>query len=299
METFSLEHGCISMSYCSSFHITTYFKMIRYKIFMKVWMTLRACLGLRFRASKELLGSKKYFQRKNGSVGFLLTKYFLSSQTLKHAFSHKLEFQAIDQMHMKWKRRAAVLFNENNNIAKNIQNSSHIYNITDIYTNFFSCLAPPPWIWELVSPIACLWKLHIAVSLIFLLISIYNLVLWRVKERKRDESLKFLATKIMTKRSCLYIERKKKTYHGEFMDWKWEREPRIENESEFLAFCLLIERERRKYEQERRKYEWGRYGLSGFFYFAFFFFFFDVSKVCLFCIFTCSTSLHMYRSHIT
>jgi hypothetical protein len=62
-----------------------------------------------------------------GCLGFFLTKCFLSSQTLKHTFSHKLGFEAFDQTHFKWKRRAAVLFNENNNVAKNIQNISQIY----------------------------------------------------------------------------------------------------------------------------------------------------------------------------
>ena len=56
---------------------------------------------------------------------------------LKHVFSYKLEFEAFDQTHMKWKRSTAIFFNENNIIAKNIQNISHIYNIADIYTKFF------------------------------------------------------------------------------------------------------------------------------------------------------------------
>jgi hypothetical protein len=42
----------------------------------------------------------------------------------------------------------------------------------------------------------------------FLFLFLYNLVLLRVKERNRDEGLKFLATKFMTKRSCLHSKKK-------------------------------------------------------------------------------------------
>ena len=54
---------------------------------------------------------------------------------LKSAFSHKLKFEAFEKMHFKQKRRAALLFDENNTLPK-ISKIFHIISTLSIYTHF-------------------------------------------------------------------------------------------------------------------------------------------------------------------
>jgi hypothetical protein len=72
--------------------------------------------------------------------GSAVVKELLRFQTLKTTIEPKLENEASPQTDL-WKKGAPqFLFNENNNITKNIQNISYIYNNTDIYTNFSHAL---------------------------------------------------------------------------------------------------------------------------------------------------------------
>jgi hypothetical protein len=72
--------------------------------------------------------------------GSAVVKELLRFQMLKTTVEPKLENEASPQTNLGKKGTLQFLFNENNNITKNIQNISHIYNNTDIYTNFSHAL---------------------------------------------------------------------------------------------------------------------------------------------------------------